>query len=245
MPDPASVLVVEDDRDLAHLLRLHLAERGYRVEAVGDGALGLQKALGRRYDLVVLDVMLPGLDGVEVCRRLRSAGRTVPVLMLTARGAEADRVLGLETGADDYVVKPFGVRELLARVHALLRRAEHGAPPPEDDGPLAFGALVVHPRGHRATLAGQPLDLTAKEFDLLLLFARHPGRAFTRAELLDHVWGYGFAGYSHTVNVHINRLRAKVEADPAAPRYVQTVWGVGYRFAEADAPAPAAASGGG
>lgn len=232
MTDAARVLLVEDDRDLADLLGLHLRDAGYHVEAVADGALALQRALAERYDLIVLDLMLPGLGGVEVCRQLREAGRTVPVLMLTARGSETDRVLGLETGADDYVPKPFSVREVLARVAALLRRVDYDRPPADPDEALRFGALAVFPQRARVEIDGQPVEVTKKELDLLVHLARHPGRAFSRQELLDEVWGYQFAGYAHTVNTHINRLRAKVEPDPAAPRFVQTVWGIGYRFAE-------------
>ena len=229
---PASVLLVEDDRDLSDLLVLHLGEAGYAVEAVADGALALQRALADPFDLVVLDLMLPGLGGMEVCRQLRDAGRTVPVLMLTARGAEADRVEGLETGADDYVPKPFSVKELLARVASLLRRVEYDRPAADPDEKLGTGALAVYPQRARVEIDGQPVEVTPKELDLLVHLARHPGRAFSRQELLDKVWGVQYAGYGHTVNTHINRLRAKIEPDPAEPRFVQTVWGMGYRFTD-------------
>ena len=234
MTDLASILVVEDDADLGDLLSLHLRDAGYAVEHVADGALALQRALAGRYDAVVLDVMLPGMTGTEVCRRLREARRTVPILMLTSRGDEADRVAGLETGADDYVPKPFSIREVLARVAALLRRVAMDRPPPDPDEALGVGDLVVRPQAHTVTRAGRPLELTAKEFDLLVLFARHPDRTFSRQELLDLVWGIQYAGYAHTVNTHINRLRAKIEPDPANPTHVQTVWGVGYRLAVHD-----------
>ena len=227
----ASLLVVEDDADLSGLLDLHLTDAGLSVEVVADGALALQRALAEPFDLVVLDLMLPGLTGIEVCEQLRTAGRTVPVLMLTARGSEADRVRGLECGADDYVPKPFSVREVVARVRALLRRADYDRPT-EDGAPLAFDGLTVRPHDRLVQRDGETVELTAKELDLLLLFARHPGRAFSRQELLDRVWGVQFSGYAHTVNTHINRLRAKIEPDPADPTYVQTVWGIGYRFAE-------------
>lgn len=231
-PDPSpSVLVVEDDADLAALLRLHLEGEGYAVEAVGDGALALQRALGGRYDLVVLDLMLPGVSGGEVCRRLRAAGRTVPILMVTARDGEDDRVAGLDDGADDYVAKPFSVRELVARARALLRRVDYERPAAAADETLGSDRLVVRPRERRVVVDGGEVELTAKEFDLLAVLARSPGRVFSRQELLDQVWGVQFAGYGHTVNTHVNRLRAKVEPDPSAPRFVQTVWGVGYRFA--------------
>ena len=233
---PPRILLVEDDADLADLLRLHLEGAGYAVEAVADGALALQRALADAPDLMVLDRMLPGLEGTEVCRRLRDAGRTVPILMLTARGAEAERIEGLELGADDYVAKPFSVREVLARVAALLRRVQMERPPPDPDETLGLGDLVMRPATRSVTLAGEALTLTAKEFDLLMLLARAPGRAFSRQELLDQVWGYQYAGYAHTVNTHVNRLRGKIEPDPAAPVYVQTVWGVGYRFAASGAP---------
>ena len=227
-----SILLVEDDRDLAALLRLHLEDAGCAVEAVADGALALQKALQHTYDLVVLDLMLPGMNGLEVCRQLRAAGRTVPVLMLTAQGDVTARVKGLETGADDYVAKPFSIPEVLARVKALLRRVEMGRPAEDPDETIGFGALAVRPHDRRVTLRGEPVELTQKELDLLVLLARHPGRAFSRQELLDQVWGYQYAGYAHTVNTHINRLRGKIEPDPSDPQYVRTVWGVGYRFAE-------------
>ena len=233
MPDAPALLVVEDDADLADLLRLHLDDAGYAVTVVSDGAVALQRALAESFDLVVLDLMLPGLPGDEVCRQLREAGRTVPILMLTARGAEADRVRGLEIGADDYVPKPFSIREVLARVAALLRRVVMERPEADPDEVLGTDRLAIRPAGRRVVLDGERIDLTAKEFDLLVLLARHPGRAFSRQELLDQVWGYQFSGYAHTVNTHVNRLRAKVEPDPAEPRFVQTVWGVGYRFAEA------------
>lgn len=228
----ASVLLVEDDHDLSDLLALHLTEAGYAVEAVADGALALQRALADSFDLVVLDLMLPGLGGMEVCRQLRDAGRTMPVLMLTARGAEGDRIEGLETGADDYVPKPFSVRELLARVAALLRRVEYDRPPSDLDEVLSCGPLTVYPQRSRVEIDGHVVEMTPKELDLLVHLARQPGRAFSRQELLDKVWGYQYAGYAHTVNTHINRLRAKIEPDPADPRFVQTVWGVGYRFAD-------------
>ena len=176
--------------------------------------------------------MLPGLGGVEVCRQLRAAGRTVPILMLTAQGSETDRVRGLETGADDYVPKPFSIRELLARVAALLRRVEYDQPSVALDEELRFGSLAVFPQRARVEIDGASVDVTPKEMDLIAHLARHPGRAFSRQELLDKVWGVQFAGYAHTVNTHINRLRAKIEPDPASPRFVQTVWGVGYRFAD-------------
>jgi DNA-binding response OmpR family regulator len=196
----------------------------------GDEA---RRAIARRiFDLVILDRMLPDIDGIEICRRLRREDDYVPVLMLTARSAELDRVLGLELGADDYLTKPFSIPELLARAKAILRRAEamRRAASEPGEGPIRVGDLSVDPARRRVTVSGRTVALTAKEFDLLLLFARHPGRVFTRARLLEHVWGYGHSGYEHTVNSHINRLRSKIEPEPSEPRYLLTVWGVGYRF---------------
>ncbi len=226
-----AILLVEDEPDIADLLSLHLGDLGYRVDAVRDGALGFQKALAEPYALVILDLMLPGMNGIEVCKALRSAGRTTPILMLTSKSEEVDKVLGLELGADDYVTKPFSIRVLIARVRALLRRVELDQPEVAVSE-LAFGDLRIEPAKRKVYVRGEAVELTAKEFDLLVLFAQHPGRAFSRQELLDKVWGYQYAGYSHTVNSHINRLRSKIEPDPAAPCYVQTVWGVGYRFTE-------------
>lgn len=234
MPLIRSLLIVEDQTDLAELVALHLADIAERVQVVGDGAAALRHAQLDPPDLVVLDLGLPGLDGLEVCRRLRAVGPTdryVPILMLTARSGDADRVLGLELGADDYLTKPFNVMELVARAKAIVRRMDglsRHAPQPS----VIRGPLTVDPATRRVTLAGAALTLTAKEFDLLLYFARHPGRVFTREQLLDTVWGGAHAGYAHTVNSHINRLRAKIERDPARPKLIETVWGVGYRFAE-------------
>ncbi|MEM7409459.1 MAG: response regulator transcription factor [Myxococcota bacterium] len=228
------LLVVEDDPEIADLVLLHLRNTGYEAEHVRKGRDALDRLDADRFDLLILDLGLPGgVDGLEVCRRLRARGDLTPVVMLTARGEEIDRVVGLELGADDYVTKPFSVRELLARVNALLRRLEaiderqEGLPPV-----LEFGALRIDTVRHRAEREGAAIDLTPREFDLLVWFARHPGRVFTRGELLEHVWGYGHEGYAHTVNSHINRLRSKLERDPAAPEFVLTVWGVGYKFAE-------------
>ena len=230
--EPA-ILLVEDEPDIADLLSLHLGDLGYRIDVVADGALALQKALAESYALIILDLMLPGMDGLEVCKQLRASERPTPILMLTAKSEEVDKVLGLELGADDYVTKPFSIRELIARIRALLRRVELDQPE-EEVAEVVVGDLRIEPSKRKVRMAGEVVELTAKEFDLLSLFAQHPGRAFSRQELLDKVWGYQYAGYSHTVNSHINRLRSKIEPDPASPRYVQTVWGVGYRFTEAE-----------
>jgi DNA-binding response OmpR family regulator len=178
--------------------------------------------------------MLPGMDGLEICRRLRGETDYVPILMLTAKASEIDRIVGLELGADDYLTKPFSVRELVARVKAIFRRvsAVRAQTDAQDSPFITLGALVIETEKRKVTLDGEPITLTAKEYDLLHHFASHPGRVYTRAQLLDQVWGYGYEGYEHTVNSHINRLRGKIESDPANPRYVLTVWGVGYRFAE-------------
>ena len=231
---PRKILVIEDDRDIARLVELHLHDLGYDVHVVHDGVSGLKHALSKPYDLIILDLMLPGIEGLEVCRNLRTKPNYTPILMLTAKSTELDRVLGLEVGADDYLTKPFSIRELLARVKALFRRMEAlGAQPvPSMQKTIQASDLAIDIEKRKVTLCGKPVDLTAKEFDLLLQFAQHPGLVYTRSQLLDLVWGYAHEGYEHTVNSHINRLRAKIECDPAHPRYVLTVWGIGYRFSE-------------
>ncbi|MFJ6075613.1 response regulator transcription factor [Streptomyces sp. NPDC093065] len=220
------MLVVDDDPTVAEVVAGYLVRAGYRVDRAGDGPAALARAAVHRPDLVVLDLMLPGMDGLEVCRRLRGEG-PVPVVMLTARGDEDDRILGLEVGADDYVTKPFSPRELVLRVESVLRRTRP-APARAPHPPSAAG-LTVDPAARRATKHGTELSLTLREFDLLAFFLRHPGRAFSREELMREVWGWDFGDLS-TVTVHVRRLRGKVEDDPARPRLIQTVWGVGYRF---------------
>jgi DNA-binding response OmpR family regulator len=229
---PPRLLVIEDEQDIAALLQLHLSDLPAEVTLAHDGPSGLALALEGRFDALVLDLRLPGLSGLDLCRELRARARHVPILMLTARAAELDRVLGLELGADDYVTKPFSVLELQARVRALLRRAAQTAAAPADDAPqrLHCAELRIDRGQRRAWLAEQELVLTPREFDLLWHFMQHPGRAFTRAELLEQVWGYGHDGYDHTVNSHINRLRAKLGDDRSEARFIHTVWGVGYRF---------------
>jgi two-component system response regulator ResD len=225
----ASVLVVDDDATVAEVVVGYLRRAGMNVEQAADGATALAMARARLPDLAVLDLMLPGLDGLEVCRRLRELG-PVAVIMLTALGAESDRVLGLELGADDYVTKPFSPRELVLRVQSVLRRtrdsADFAAPGLRT---LRVGELELDVVGHRAERGGRPLQLTGREFDLLAFFLANPGQAFRRAELLEKVWGWSFGDQS-TVTVHIRRLREKIEADPANPRLLATVWGVGYRL---------------
>ena len=229
-----NVLVMEDDRDIARLLELHLREEGYSVTVASDGKAGLDKALSKPFDLIILDLVLPGVDGLEVCRRIRTRPDYTPVLMLTAKSTDVDRILGLEMGADDYLTKPFNIRELIARVKALIRRVEayreKDSTTPQET--IRARELVIDPEKRKVTVQGKQVHLTAREFELLLEFARHPGRVYTRAQLLDKVWGYSYQGYEHTVNSHINRLREKIEGNPAKPLYILTVWGVGYRFAE-------------
>lgn len=214
-------------------MALNLRDLSFEVDLAFDGATGLARAESAAYDLVILDLMLPGVDGLEICRRLRAGARPyTPVLMLTSKSTELDRVLGLELGADDYVTKPFSVRELLARVKAILRRVDElkTAPRTQKTARIHFRDLVVDPTGRSVKLDDRPIALTAKEFDLLLYFITHPGRVFTRSQLLDAVWGYGHDGYEHTVNSQINRLRGKIEKDLSRPAYIRTVWGVGYKF---------------
>jgi len=231
---PRTILVIEDDPDIAQLVQLHLRDTGYEVDVAQDGPAGLQRALGKSYDLVILDLMLPGIDGLEVCRKLRGASKYSLVLMVTAKSTELDRVLGLEVGADDYLTKPFSILELLARVKALFRRMDALRSQAPLGKPLTIhaGDLVIEVDKRKVQLRGRPIELTAKEFDLLLHFAQHPGQVYTRAALLDVVWGYSHEGYEHTVNSHINRLRAKIEDESSRPRYILTVWGVGYSFSE-------------
>ena len=225
------VLIVEDERDIASLLALHLNDANFDVTVAADGHEGMRLAFEHQWDLVMLDVRLPGPDGLTICRALRREMAYVPILMLTSKSSELDRVLGLELGADDYVTKPFSISELLARVKAIFRRIESVEKRfPGGAQVLSIGELTIDTTGREVSKGGQSLALTAREFDLLLHFARHPGQVFSRAQLLDQVWGYGHGGYAHTVNSHINRLRAKIEPDPAAPTRIQTVWGVGYRM---------------
>ncbi len=236
MSGPDKALIIEDDKDIADVVSLHLKDLGLDAERATDGRTGLQKALEKRYALVILDLMLPKMDGLAVCARIREKNPAMPILMLTAKSEEIDRVLGLEIGADEYVTKPFSVRELVARIKALLRRVQadkDAAAVGTEKGRIEIGALVLDFEKRKVTREGATIDLTVKEFDLLALFARTPGRTYSRTDLLNLVWGYQFEGYEHTVNSHINRLRAKIETDPGHPRYLRTVWGVGYRFAEA------------
>jgi DNA-binding response OmpR family regulator len=233
---PASILVAEDQADIRELLVMNLRSAGYEVGAVADGAAALARQIEQPADLLVLDLMMPGLDGLEVTKALRARGRSTPILMLTAKSTELDRVLGLELGADDYLTKPFSLAELLARVKALLRRADLlrvAQAATSEPRVLKNGALEILPAKRQARIAGKSLDFTALEFDLLLHFASHPGHVFSRGQLLNAVWGYTHDGYEHTVTTHINRLRAKLEADPERPELILTVRGAGYKMREA------------
>jgi len=221
------VLVVDDDPTVSDVVRRYLERADFEVTLASDGMAALAAAAARRPDLVVLDLMLPGLDGLEVCRRLRESDPDVPVVMLTALGDEADRVVGLSLGADDYVTKPFSPRELVLRVQSVLRRASR--PVDATGETLRDGDLVVDAARRVARLRGEEVALTVREFDLLVFLMRHPGRAFRRGELLEAVWGWTFGDQS-TVTVHMRRLREKIEADPATPMRIVTVWGVGYRY---------------
>lgn len=234
----AEILLVEDDTQLADLVRLYLEDAGFRVDVVQDGITALQNFSARRPDVVVLDIMLPGLDGWQVCRRIRQESR-VPVIMLTARGEEEDRLRGFELGADDYVVKPFLPRELVARVKAQLRRRSES--PEQEREAVSIGSLQIDRTQFRVTVSDREVTLTPKEFDLLWLLASHPGRAFSRDHLLERVWGYDYAGDAHTLEVHVGRLREKLDRSAPGQRWIKTVWGVGYKFD----PAAAAVGAGG
>lgn len=225
------VLIVEDHEDISRLIQIHLADMDCKVVQVADGLAAVQQAQDSHFDLIILDLMLPGIDGLEVCRRIRNQAQYIPIIMLTSRSSELDRILGLELGADDYVTKPFSYRELMARVKAQFRRGDaiDGAHSIAEDQQM-FGNLCIDIEKRTVSIEQRQIDLTAKEFDLLLQFTNHPGRVYSRAQLLDKVWGYGHDGYEHTVNSHINRLRGKIELDPAQPEYILTVWGVGYKF---------------
>ncbi len=234
---PSTILVAEDQADIRDLLVMNLRSAGYEVIAVADGTAALQSQSDTASDLLILDLMMPGLDGLEVCKALRARGRSTPILMLTAKSTELDRVLGLELGADDYLTKPFSLAELLARVKALLRRADLLRAAQLQGGALAQalrnGELEILPAKREVRVRGERIEFTALEFDLLLHFAQHPGLVFSRGQLLNAVWGYTHDGYEHTVTTHINRLRAKLEADPMRPKLILTVRGAGYKLREA------------
>lgn len=236
MESPKRVLIVEDDAHIAELLRMHLRDEGYAVEHAADGHAGLRELERGNWDALILDLMLPGVDGLEICRRARAMTRYTPIIITSARSSEVHRILGLELGADDYLAKPFSVLELVARVRALLRRTDALARNARmESGRLDLGNLRIDPVAREVEVDGKPVELTPREFDLLHFFARHPGKVFSRLDLLNQVWGYQHDGYEHTVNTHINRLRMKVEADPAQPRRILTVWGRGYKLSASEA----------
>lgn len=239
------VLIVEDDPDIADLIKLQLLDLDCDVDISHDGYEGFNLFKAQQYTLVILDIMLPGMDGLDICKAIRATESSVPIMMLTAKSTELDRVLGLELGADDYLTKPFSVLELVARVKAIFRREEFrrieleatqgsliNDQSEDTEQPILVGDININPRSRSVNKNEEMINLTVKEFDLLIFFARHPGQVFTRSQLLDKVWGYGHDGYEHTVNSHINRLRAKVESNPAKPDYILTAWGVGYKFVE-------------
>lgn len=224
------ILIIEDDSEISNLLDIHLSDQGFKISKSFSGKKGLELARTGDFDLVILDIMLPEKDGLEICKEIRKMDRYIPVLILTSKSAEIDKVLGLELGADDYQTKPFSIREFIARIKAVIRR-EEGLKKSDNIGEsLQHGDLIIEASDHRVLLNGERIELTPKEFSLLYLMARHPGRTYTRADLLEQVWGYQFSGYEHTVNSHINRLRSKIEKDLASPQFILTSWGLGYRF---------------
>jgi len=231
MSSAKRVLIVEDDAHIANLLRMHLRDEGYEVTHADTGDQGLALLEAQPWSALVLDLMLPGVDGLEICKRARAMTRYTPIIITSARASEVHRILGLELGADDYLAKPFSMLELVARVKALLRRVEAMAQNARiDAGEIEVAGLRIDPVARTAQVDGRPLELTPREFDLLYFFARHPGQVYSRMDLLNQVWGYQHDGYEHTVNTHINRLRNKIERDPATPQRIQTVWGRGYKL---------------
>ncbi len=226
-------LIIEDDRDISELIAIHLADMDLEVDKAFDGQDGLMKAMNNAYRFILLDIRLPKLDGFEVCKRLRMEKNNTPVLMITSKAEEIDKVLGLEIGADDYISKPFGIRELLARIKAVLRRAERPVSGASDElVELRFDSLYINVTMRIVELEGKRIELSPKEFDLLVFLASNPGRTYSRMQLLNQIWGYEFDGFEHTVNSHINRLRSKIELNMSEPEYILTTWGVGYKFRE-------------
>ena len=227
-------LIIEDDKDIADLIAIHLGDLDLEVEKASDGKEGLLKALNSGYKLILLDLRLPGLDGIEVCKRIRQEKIKTPVLMVTSKSEEIDKIIGLEIGADDYITKPFSIRELIARIKAVLRRSEITlqTDPSETVREIKHNGLYINVDLRNVEVHGKRIELSPKEFDLLVLFASNPGRTYTRTQLLDMVWGYQFEGYEHTVNSHINRLRSKIEQNLNEPEFILTTWGVGYKYRE-------------
>ena len=227
-----NILLIEDDPEITKLLKLHFDSNLYQFTSCSIGKEAIEKFFDQEFHLVILDITLPDLDGMEICKQLREKDKNTPILMLTCHSDESDKVLALELGADDYVTKPFGILELLARVKALIRRSEHKHFNASARKEIFFKNLIIDGDKRKASVNGKRLDLTPKEFELLLLLASHPGKTFSRQELLERVWGYIFSGYEHTITSHINRLRIKIEPNLNHPEYILTSWGTGYRFSE-------------
>jgi two-component system, OmpR family, alkaline phosphatase synthesis response regulator PhoP len=225
-----NVLIIEDDKEISDLLGIHLKDIECVITKEYNGIKGLNSAKSGNYDLIVLDIMLPGMDGFDVCREIRKANINAPILMLTSKSDEVDKVIGLELGADDYLTKPFGIREFIARVKSIFRRVESFKPGSQNDKDLQFKELVIEGSAHRVLIRNKRIELTPKEFDLLYLLASNPGRVYSRESLLNIIWGYEHSGYEHTVNSHISRLRRKIEYDVLNPKFILTSWGSGYLF---------------
>lgn len=225
-------LIIEDDQDIANLISIHLSDMEFDVDLSHDGKGGLLKAMNSNYKIIILDVRLPGLDGFEICKKLRLEKNQTPILMVTSKSEEIDKIIGLEIGADDYLTKPFSIRELMARVKALLRRSElvQQTAASDENKEIRSDGLYINVTLRIVEVHGKRIELSPKEFDLLVLFASNPGRTYTRVQLLEQVWGYQFEGYEHTVNSHINRLRSKIELNLNEPEFILTTWGVGYKF---------------
>ena len=236
-PAPAtSLLVIEDDENISAAIAEYFSRSGYNVTTAADGVAGVEAAVKARPDVVVLDLMLPKMDGLAVCKELRQKNQQMPIIMLTAKDDVVDKVLGLEMGADDYITKPFSLREVEARIKSVLRRSRAATTPVDgsDETPIVRGTLRVDPVRREVTIADRHIDLTPKEFDLLRLFASNPGRVFPRKYLLEKIWDYSYEGYDRTIDSHINRLRAKIEENPEKPQLVLTVWGIGYKFTDTE-----------
>ena len=230
------VLIIEDDADLAELMSIHISDMGYETEKSFDGKDGLLKALNNKYKIIILDIRLPGLDGFDICKKIRLEKDTTPILMVTSKSEEIDKILGLELGADDYITKPFSIRELIARVKAIIRRTEIAVRVEDDSGDkeIRYSNFYIHTGKRIVEVNDKRIELSPKEFDLLTLLSSHPGKTYTRMQLLNTVWGYDFEGFEHTVNSHINRLRSKIEKDANQPEFILTTWGVGYKFKEVE-----------
>jgi two-component system, OmpR family, alkaline phosphatase synthesis response regulator PhoP len=228
-----NILIVEDDKDIVALINIHLKDIPSTLDIADRGLKGIELALNRKYDLIILDIMLPDIDGIEICRKLRSLNIASPIMMLTARSEEVDKITGFESGADDYLTKPFSIRELVARVKAILRRTDLNQEVTLKKSEIfSCAEMTVDAQKRKVTVKQNKIELTSKEFDLLYLFITNPGKSFSRDALLNEVWGYEFKGYEHTVNSHINRLRAKIEPDMSNPKFILTTWGIGYKFTD-------------